>query len=775
MSRKDPTSTLPAEMTTFVGRRQELGDIKQLLATSRLVTLTGAGGVGKTRLALREAARVRRSFPDGVFLCQLADLDDPCLVEQVVAAAVGVRDRSGNAVGTVADYLVDKRVLLVVDNCEALSTTCGSLIGELLRSCPGLRVLATSRQALRVPGEHVFIVPPLSVPESVRPPTPSELESYDAVGLFLDRAAAILPGFDLTPENARAVAQLCRKLDGLPLSIELAAARLPTLSPEQMLDRLEDRFRLLTTGTSTAPKRQRTLRALIEWSFDLCSPLEQLLWARMSVFPGSFDLPAVEAVCSGDGVSAQQIFDAVSGLMDKCVLVRGEVASEARYRMLETIRQFGRSKLSGGEREALRRRHRDWYVGLAKNARHEWFGPDQVEWLARLQSDQSNLRAALEFSFATPKEARPGIELASALWFHWIATGSFSEGRRWLERGLTLDGYGPATRATALWVVAWLAALQGDFRTAASMLDEARPLGARDADPTILTYITDTAAVSALLEGEVGRARDLFEEALDRHRRADDTAGLVQALNMLTGLASLQHDFTAATAYGNECLALCDAHGERWYKSYALCHFGITRWQRNEVREADAAVRESLRLNRPFNQKLGIGMDIEILAWIAVADGRYERAARLFGALREIWRALDVPTSGLGYLAADHEKCLATAREKLGEHTFDDLYRSGADFEPGAVVRYALDETLASPIATMTERDSLTRREEEVAALLAAGKTNKEIASTLVISRRTAEAHVEHILVKLGFSNRAQVATWVAQRHGTGGKLAGAD
>jgi predicted ATPase/DNA-binding CsgD family transcriptional regulator len=765
VAQKDITM-LPAEVTTFVGRRQELSEIQKLLGTCRLVTLTGTGGVGKTRLAMRVAANVQRSFLGGIFVCQLADLNDPDLLGQVVASSVGVRDRGGDALVTMSNYLEDKKALLVVDNCEALRTACGHLLGELLRSCPRLRVLATSREVLRVPGEQVFVVPPLSIPDADQRLALTGLESYEAVNLFVDRAKAILPGFALTPENSSSVAQLCKALDGLPLSIELAAARLPVLSPKQMIGRLEDRFRLLTTGNPWAPPRQRTLSALVRWSFDLCSANEQLLWARMSVFPGRFDLPAVEAVCSGDGLSQRQVFDAVAGLVDKCILVRDEIASEAHYWMLETIRQYGRSRLTAEEMRALRRRHRDWYFYVGSTAKREWFGPDQVEWLARLHSDQPNLRAALEFSFSEPGEARTGVELASRLWFYWIATGYFSEGQRWLDRGLELGQYDCATRATALWVAAWLAALQGAFQTAAARLDEARPLATDCADSTILTYITDTAAVSALLEGDVDRARARFDEVLDRHRCAADPAGLVCALNMLTGLAALQGDFPAATAYNKECLSLCDAHGERWYKSYALCHLGVALWQQGAVRKADAAVRESLRLNRPFNQRLGIGMDLEVLAWIAVADGHYQRAARLFGALREIWRALDVPASGLGYLGGDHETCLAQARQKLGARTFDDLHHSGSTLSLDAVIAFALDETPTSPSAE-TGPESLTPREQQVAELVAAGKTNKEIASSLVISRRTAEAHVENILVKLGFTNRAQVATWVAQPRAT--------
>lgn len=738
-----------------------------LLASSRLATLTGVGGVGKTRLALRVAANMQRSFLDGVFLAQLADLNDPGLVPQIVATAVGVRHHSGDPVAALSGYLVDKQALLVLDNCEHLCDACGFLISELLQTCPHVRVLATSRQALRIAGEQVFVVPPLLAADPDQPMTPDDLEQYEAAKLFMDRATSVLPNFSLTPENCSAVARLCQALDGVPLAVELAAARLPALSPKQMLDRIEDRFNLLAAGSRCAPARQQTLSAMVGWSFDLCSAKEQLLWSRISVFPASFDLQSVEAVCSDGALALQDVFEAVDGLVDKSILIRGECAGEARFRMLETIRQYGRRKLPEKERTSLQRRHRDWYRSVSTRAGQEWFGASQVEWLTRLQSDQPNLRAALEFSFSHADETTIGLDLASGLWFYWIASGLFSEGRRWLERGLERglesDHASAPARAWASWVWAWLAAVQGDFRAAMSMLDEARAIGRVCADSAILTYVIHTAGLCAMLQGDLGLARAHFEEALGRHRRADNLAGIVDALNLLSVIASLQGDFTGAAGFSEECLSFCDAHGERWYKSYALGHHGIALLQQGDVSRAAVVERESLRLHRCFNQKLGIGISIEALAWIDVANGQYKHAAQLFGSLREIWRSIGAPPSGLGYLAGYHEQSIARVREKLDKRTFDNACRIGAGLDLDAVVASALGEHPTAPVST-TSAAPLTRREQEIAELLAEGKTNKEIAATLVISQRTAESHVEHILVKLGFTSRAQVAAWVTER-----------
>ena len=362
---------LPAEFTRFVGRRRELAEVKRLLSGSRLVTLTGIGGVGKTRLALRAAADLSSAFRDGVHLVELADLRDPALLRHTVAGAMGLREQaSDRQTSFLVEYLAPRQVLLVLDNCEHLIDGCAALAGELLRGCPQLRILATSGQSLGVSGENVVLVPSLAMPDpDGPPPTPKTLEQYEAVTLFVERACATVPTFAVTEQNCAAVAALCRGLDGIPLALELAAVRLRALSPAEILDRLSSRYVLLTRGDPTAPARQQTLRASMDWSWELCSAQEQSLWSHLAVFTGGFELDAVEGVCSDEHLPPAAVLDVVASLVDKSVLGREECGSHVRYRMLETIRQYGQEKLEEqGELDTCRRRHRDWYAELAARA-----------------------------------------------------------------------------------------------------------------------------------------------------------------------------------------------------------------------------------------------------------------------------------------------------------------------------------------------------------------------------------------------------------------------
>ena len=380
------TGNLPAELTSFVGRRGELAEVRRLLAGSRLVTLTGVGGVGKTRLALRAAAGLRRAFRDGVWLVQLDQLRDEALVAQAVAGALGLQDRAGYApAAALADYLAGRQLLLVLDNCEHLVDAAAKLADLLLRAAAGLRVLATSRESLNITGEMVLAVPPLAAPEAGRRLTVAELARFPAAGLFAERAAQVVPGFAVTEANMAAVAGICRRLEGLPLAIELAAARLPVLSPEQIDARLGDRLGLLTRGSRTRPARQQTLRASIEWSYELCSQAERLLWARLSVFAGGFELDAAEGICADHRLAADQVLDLLAALAGKSILTAAHGKGVARYRLPETLREYGQERLhESGEYTALRRRHRDWHEQLARRADTGWLSPQIADLTARL-------------------------------------------------------------------------------------------------------------------------------------------------------------------------------------------------------------------------------------------------------------------------------------------------------------------------------------------------------------------------------------------------------
>jgi predicted ATPase len=468
-----PAGNLPGSFTSFVGRRRELAEVRSRLEQSRLVTLTGVGGVGKTRLAIEAATLARRGFRDGVWFADLAAVTDPEHVPQAVASALSVPDQSTRpAADQLAAHLAGRELLLVLDNCEHQLDACAPLAEHLLRSAPQLRLLITSREALGLVGEHLVLVPPLRLPAGGRLPPLDSLTQYDAITMLRDRAAAVAPGFAITAGNHQAVVRLCTELDGLPLGIELAASRLRTMPIEQLVERLGDRFRLLTGGSRAALPRQRTLRALVDWSFELCSEPERLLWTRASVFAGGFTLAAAEGVCSGDGLEKPAVLDLLAHLVVQSVLLVEDGPGGPRYRMLETIRQYGRDRLDErGETARLRRRHRDHYLGLAEQQAAAWPGPGQEAGLAALRAEHSNLRVALDWSIRSG-DCASAQRLVAALRFHWCADGFLSEGRRWLDQALLLDDTPTSARAQVLWVAAWAALLQGDHTAAAERLTE---------------------------------------------------------------------------------------------------------------------------------------------------------------------------------------------------------------------------------------------------------------------------------------------------------------
>ncbi|MEU4514368.1 LuxR C-terminal-related transcriptional regulator [Nonomuraea wenchangensis] len=781
-----PAGSLPAELNSFVGRRREIAEVKRLLGEGRLVTLAGVGGVGKTRLALRVAFDLRRAYHDGVWLVELAALESAELLVATVMAALGIQDRASRpSIEVLAAHLRDRRTLVVLDNCEHLLDACAALADRLVRAAPGLRILATSRQALGVTGEQVLQVPTLAVPEAAGPDaqaggpeaqadgTAARADGQtDAVRLFAERARAVLPGFEITDANREAVARVCRRLDGIPLAIELAAVRLRALSVEQLLERLDDRFRLLTTGVRTAMPRQQTLRSLIDWSYALCTEQERLLWSRLSVFSGGLDLEAAEQVCSGGGIPPEDVMDLVGGLVDKSVLAREEHRQSVRYRLLETIRQYGRERLrESGEEAELRARHRAYFRDLALRARHDWYGPDQVAWFARLRADHGNLRTALDSALPSgspasssyvpgPDGTRDGLVLATALCFHWIAAGALREGRAWLARLLAAAPEPTPERAEALCVQARLAVLQSDFEEADTLLRECRELGDALPDPPPAAPVAYVAGLAALMRHDLTEAVALLGEAADGHRAAGEESGVVNALMYLATAHGLLGEDERAMERFKECLARCEARHEQWFRSYTLWMFGIETWRQGDAARAIEMEREAIRLKQPFDDRLGVALCVEALAWMT-ADDSAERAATLLGASQESWRAFGGPL--FGYLEGYHDAAEVAVRERLGARGFAAAFRKGVELPPADVPGYATGSEKRRPRAPRTgEASPLTRREREIAALVARGMSNKEIAATLVIAQRTAEAHVEHILCKLGFTSRAQIAAWVA-------------
>jgi predicted ATPase/DNA-binding CsgD family transcriptional regulator len=760
-------------LSSFVGRRREVAEMKRVLPAARLVTLTGTGGVGKSRLALRVAGQTQRAFADGVWLVDLAALQDRSLLERTVADAVGLRDQSARSPREVlVGHLRDKQLLLVLDNCEHLVDRCAAWAAELLAAAPGLRILATSQHALRIQGEHLFGVSPLPLPDLDRTP-PRELNRNEAIQLFVERATAVAPDFVVTDRDRTTLARICRRLDGLPLAIELAAARLRVLTPEQILHRLDDRFRLLSAGSRAVLPRHQTLRAVVDWSYELCSPPEQTLWARASVFAGGFDLAAAEAVCAGEGIDPDQMIDLVAGLVDKSILTRQDQNHlvTMRYRQLDTIRHYGQDRLRAASAHAtLRRRHRDYYVVLAERSAAAWFGPTQLEVFARTRSEHADLRSALEFCLSTPGEFRTGLRLAAALHFYWFGCGFTVEGRHWLDRALALSTEPSQERATALWANGLLITSQGDNQAAAAMAQESRDWARAHGEETTLAYALFVQGLAVRFMGDFPRAQTLLEDALPRFEALGELSGPVIIAQMtLVVVSAFQGDLGRAVTLGRRAYELCVSHGEQWARAQSLHALAFAEWRRGDLAQASTHAREGLRGLRAFSDHTGLAVLIERLAWIAGTAGEAERAAVLLGAAHHTWLVVGGQfLFGSEHYLAAHDECERQARRALGEGVFRAAFDRGAGLDLDQAIAYAIADNPqpapAPPTADEQPLAPLTRREQEVAELVALGLSNKEIAARLVISRRTAESHVENILNKLSFAKRAQLATWVAEQ-----------
>jgi predicted ATPase/DNA-binding CsgD family transcriptional regulator len=759
-------------LSSFVGRRREVAEMKRVLPASRLVTLTGTGGVGKSRLALCVAGQAQRAFADGVWLVELAALQDRSLLERTVADAVGLRDQSARSPREVlVGHLRDKQLLLVLDNCEHLVDRCAALAVELLAAAPGLRILATSRHALRIQGEHLFGVSPLPLPDLDR--TPRELDRNEAVRLFIERATAAAPDLVVTDHDRATLAQICHRLDGLPLAIELAAARLRVLSPAQLLQRLDDGFQLLSAGSRGVLPRHQTLRAVVDWSYELCSPPEQTLWARASTFAGGFDLTAAEAVCAHDGIDPDQVIDLVAGLVDKSILTRNDQNRmvSMRYRQLDTIRHYGQDKLrAAGAHVRSRRRHRDYYLDMAERSDAEWFGPDQLAVFARTRGEHANLRSALEFCLSTPGESRAGLRLAALLHFYWFGCGFVAEGRHWLDRALALDTQPSRERAFALWTNALLSTAQGDTHAAAAMAQESGDWAQTHGEEATLAYALAVQGLAARFVGDFARAQALLEDALPRFEALGELSGPVIIAHMtMVVVSTFQGDLSRAVTLGRRAYELCESHGEQWARGQSLHALAFAEWRGGELAQASAHAREGLRCLRAFNDTVGIAILVDRLAWIAGTAGEDERAAVLLGAVHRIWLLVGgQPLFGSEHYLAAHDACEQQARRTLGDPAFRAAFTRGADLDLDQAIGYAVDEIPApTPSASTADEEPfapLTRREQEVAELVAQGLSSKQIAARLVISRRTAESHVGHILNKLGLTKRTQLATWVTEQ-----------
>ncbi|MQY21463.1 protein kinase domain-containing protein [Nocardia macrotermitis] len=759
----------PVELTSFINRRSELSEMKNLLSTARLVTLTGIGGVGKTRLALRATSSLRREFVDGTWLVELGELRDATLLLNVVAAAIGLGDWNSQPLREVLlGFFGDRRCLLVLDNCEHVIAAVAELATTLLRVCPELRIIATSREPLDIRGEAVLRVPPLTTPAPDWEASLRGLPRYDAVSLFAERAAQTVAGFEITEANKADIAGICARLDGLPLAIELAAARLRAMSPDQILERLTDRYALLTRSSRDAPVRQQTLRWSIDWSYELCTEAEQVLWQRLSVFAGGFELDAAEWICGRDPL-AQDTVDTLGALVDKSIVIREETDGLVRFRLLETLREYGADKLrDSGEYPRLRRAHRDWFARMASDAEAGWLGDRQLEWIERIEREQSNLREALEYCLTDRDEdaADIGLRTVNALILYWQARGRYDECGRWIDRMLHHPGrQSPPERVEALFSAGSMAALQGDLDSAAALTAQARTIADRT-DDSMTRALADTAeALCALLRGEFTQAFSTLEAAVEAFESLGRTRLQVSAAIVLGLACQTGGDPERATANLRRAIALTEARGETVQRSYALLVLGEVAWQQGDPDRSRQALEQALRLESRTHSPVTASTGMEFLAWIEAAQDHIERAAVLLGAAAEVGRSAGISWINTPELVSFHDRCVRAARRELGDREFDRAVRAGHAMTRDAAIAFALGEqpTPADPPATTAP--TLTRREEQVAHLVAEGMTNKQIATKLVISQRTAQGHVEHILTKLGYTSRAQIAAWIAGRH----------
>jgi non-specific serine/threonine protein kinase len=822
---------LPQPLTGFVGREQEVAEIRRLLGETRLLTLTGSGGIGKTRLGHQVAASLvdpapgsEQGLEDGIWLVELAVLADPALVPQAVAAALDVREEPEQPLTeALIDALRDARLLLVLDNCEHLIDACAQLADDLLRACPELRVLATSRQPLGIAGETTFRVPSLSlsgpaavpkvwiVAEGERRETaagalmlPAQFEprrESEAVRLFVERARAAVPTFALTDRNFAAVEQICRSLDGIPLAIELAAARVAVLTPEQIAARLGDRFRLLSGGSRTALPRYRTLRALVDWSYDLLAERERVLFRRLAVFAGGWTLEAAESVCADEDLPADEILDLLSGLVAKSLVLTDEQTDEVRYRFLETLREYATAKLrEAGEEAVLRGRHLRWLLALAERAEPELHGRYAAWWLDYLEGERDNLRAALAWCVER-REVEAGLRLVSALSRLWQIRGPYREIRAVLAELLASPaGQQPAVpiqaaRAKALLAAGTLALRQGDRSTAEMQCREALDISRELGDQHSLARALVSTGRVARVFGDYPAARSYDAEAIPVFKALGDDFWLARTYHHLGVAAFYEDDLATAREHFEVSLAIFKRLGDELGIVTLLEELGEVAFLQGDLETARSLLRTSLEMARRVGDNDRVAMALAALAGLAAAQRRPTRAGRLASAATALVEATERRNSP--DWSALVERWLEPARRALSAEAWAAAQADGRAMPLDEAIEHALapDESdtdepaceatdggaptprapanapasggpalyVASPRWQAPTR--LTRREHEVAALVARGLTNRQIADELVITEGTAANHVKHILARLVLDSRVQIATWAIE-HG---------
>jgi predicted ATPase/DNA-binding SARP family transcriptional activator/DNA-binding CsgD family transcriptional regulator len=791
---------LPEPRTSLVGRGREILEVKRALSSTRLLTLTGAGGAGKTRLALEVARDLAGVYPDGVWLIELASLSEPGLVVQEVARTLGLEEQPGRPLlESLLRALADKEMLVLLDNCEHLTGAVARLSGALLDSCPETRVLATSRERLGAEGESTWPVPSLSVPGEAF--TVEDLEGYESVKLFVDRACGAHPGFRLTPENARAVAEVCIGLEGIPLAIELAAARIGMLSAGQISERLGRSLDLLTRGRA-AVRRHRTLRATLDWSYGLLGGPERTLFGRLSAFAGGFTLEAAESVGGLGRVEEKQIMELLTNLVEKSLVVAEESWERgARFRLLEPVRQYASEKLGeGGEADDIRRRHARFFLNLAEEAEPGLRGPRQVEWLNRLEQEHDNFRAVLSWS----PEGDLGARLAGALSLFWYTRGYLSEGRSYLEAVVGDHSVQGIARAKALDGLGWIAEPQGDYERARQAYEESLGLYRRGGDTRGVANALGDLGSLALDRGDYERATSLLEESLALYRELGESEGLIGILDSLGVLASATGDSGRSAAYFREALVLSRGAGNVRRTAVSLGNFGVTTLVHGDPEQAAPLLEESLDLFREIGdgQNIAIGLVhaalaalaggdhgrvrvlveeglgllrkagdrqhfadcLEIMAGSAGAGGLARKAARLWGAAGALREEIGVPLQPENRTVL--APYLAAARAGLGATAWQTALAEGRAMSPDRAVDYSLsvEEPVSPSRRPVGDTGVLSAREKEVATLVSQGLTNRQIASELSISEHTVATHITRILKRLGLNSRSRLSAWATER-----------
>ena len=816
---------LPSPLTSLIGRDQEIAATCAQLARpeARLLTLTGAGGVGKTRLALAVATEVQRNFPDGVYFISLEHLQDADLVLPTIVQALGLHAGNRPPRETLQAELCERRRLLVLDNFEAVVAAAPSLV-ELLTACPLLKLLVASREALRVRGEREFVVQPLPLPDREHQPDVETLARFGAVALFLDRAHEVQPTLELTTVTAPLITEICRRLDGLPLALELAAVRLRALSPQALLERLEHRLDVLTSGPRDLPARHQTLRQTIAWSYNLLSRDEKRLFRLLAIFVGGCDLSAVEAVYSAQGGEREQVLDGVTSLLDKHLLYRRMYDDDddtARLLMHETIREFGLEALAvNQELETTQRSHAAYYLKRAEEAELYLEGTEQALWLDRLEREYANLRAALHWTLER-EEGEMALRLGSALFRFWEGRRRRGDGRAFLERALAISkDVPPHIRARALFVTGILALVQGDHArgaalgreavalqrkpvgdthqlawslyllganawvigdlvTARSYAEEAQTVASSSDDKVIRAYLLDLLGQIALDHGEDNRARALLEEGLMRHREIGDTRGVLGALFFLERVLLVRGEVTQARAYAEERLTLSREIGFRPSIAGALSFLGRIACEEGDAAAAGELFEESLAILRETNETLPLAIVLQGIGVTLVSLGQLVEAVRLWGSVEALCAAAGVP------LPPDERAFIERARlavlSQLSEEAYTAAWAEGKALSPTqtlATVRTALasqshmarmrrarGSDVSHQASSSAAATVLTAREVEVLRLVARGLTDAQVAEALVISRRTVNAHLRSIFTKLRITSR-NALTYFALEHG---------